>query len=398
MRRLEQEMRKQEILKPIMDIRDGASLQSEDLLQLGRKLGNNVVFVDFIYVQLVDDWDLMAVVYREGVICALEKLSVKLSAVDSWVADQLDSLTPLLNRRATQQLLPLYGLVEPLKRFTKPGEVLVLIPTQSLHRVPLHAILVDGEPLIKRNPITYCQSLTLLQHCFNSHWTPSQESSSNVTVISPLEDELKTAESGQAIASLLGISLSSSASTTKQEIIDYMSSASIIHFHGHIQLSENEPLKHHLMLRAQHKTDDDILTADEIFDIRLRKPAHITTIGCSSGRAKISNCDDLLGLTAAFHYAGASSVISALWPIDRDDGSRFSLKFYESWMEQRKEPVLEEQAGSDLINLAVAMQKAVLHVRKDEKGNARVPFHWAGFTLSGSWLVLKEQKSIIVPV
>jgi CHAT domain-containing protein len=137
-------------------------------------------------------------------------------------------------------------------------------------------------------------------------------------------------------------------------------------------------------------SSDTILSADEIFDIKLRKLAHITTIGCSSGRAKVSNCDDLLGLTAAFHYAGASSVVSALWPIHHDDGARFSLKFYESWMEQMKEPKIEENRASLFVNLAVAVQKAVLHVRRDEKGNVRVPYHWAGFTLSGSWLISKD--------
>lgn len=389
LRSLENEMRKHKTLKPIMDIIDGASLESKDIIEMGQYLGSNVIFVDFIQVLWIDAWNLAMVIYRGGAMVAVEILSMKLREVDGWVADQMDSDTPLSIPGATRQLRPLDQLVKPLENFTEPSEVLVLVPTQSLHRVPLHALVVGGQLLIERNPIVYSQSLTLLKHCFTHTWIDSPAKPMNSAVINPLQDELKTAEAGKAITTLLGSSLPDTTSWTKQQFIDYMKPASIIHFHGHVQFTENEPLRHHLELRPKPLSDDDILTADEIFDLRLSHFAHVTTIGCSSGRAKVSTCDDLLGLTAAFHYAGASSVVSALWPIHRDDGSRFSLKFYECWIEQLKESVVEEDPGSKFVNLVVAMQRAVLWVRRDEEGNIRVPYHWAGFTLSGSWLIAK---------
>ena len=389
LRKVENDMRKHEITRPMMDIIDGASLESSDLLHLGRYFGNSVVFIDFIRVTWRDNWDLVTVIYRGGVLVALEALFIKMVEVDAWVQDQVDSDTPLSKLGATRQLRPLDRLVELLKTHTKPDEVLVLVPTGSLHRVPLHALIVDGQILIERNPVVYCQSLTLLKHCVTYAWTDSPAHSVISAVINPLQDELKTAEAGKAIATCLGTSVPDTSHWTKQEFMDYMLPASIIHFHGHVQFTENDPLNHHLELRPKPSSPDDILSADEIFDVRLSQYAHVTTIGCSSGRAKVSNCDDLLGLTAAFHYAGASSVVSALWPIHRDDGFKFSLKFYENWKEQREQPIQKAKPESGFVNLAIAMQKAVLHVRKDEQGRTRVPYHWAGFTLSGFWLVEK---------
>jgi hypothetical protein len=63
----------------------------------------------------------------------------------------------------------------------------------------------------------------------------------DAAVINPLQEELKTAEAGQAVAALLGISVPETTTWTKQDYIKYMSSASIIHFHGHVQFNEGDP-------------------------------------------------------------------------------------------------------------------------------------------------------------
>ena len=42
-------------------------------------------------------------------------------------------------------------------------------------------------------------------------------------------------------------------------------------------------------------------------------------MGCNTGRAKISETDDLIGLTAAIHFAGAGAIISTLWMINKLD-------------------------------------------------------------------------------
>ena len=63
----------------------------------------------------------------------------------------------------TKQLLDqLNPLIEPLAAASKPGQTLVLSLTANLHRVPFHALYVDGELLICRNPIVcFSSAITL---------------------------------------------------------------------------------------------------------------------------------------------------------------------------------------------------------------------------------------------
>jgi CHAT domain-containing protein len=105
-------------------------------------------------------------------------------------------------------------------------------------------------------------------------------------------------------------------------------------------------------------------------------------MGCNTGRAKISPTNDLLGLTTAFHLAGAGTIISTLWRIDRRDCLEFSKAFYSELLERAHNDSPEVVT----MDLAQAFRKAVLDVRKDKDGKFRKPYHWAGFTLHGAWL------------
>ena len=56
----------------------------------------------------------------------------------------------------------LYGLnllVEPLA-WTKPGQTVVFSRYGNLHCIPLYALKIDGEVIIKRNPVVYCSRLS----------------------------------------------------------------------------------------------------------------------------------------------------------------------------------------------------------------------------------------------
>jgi CHAT domain-containing protein len=159
----------------------------------------------------------------------------------------------------------------------------------------------------------------------------------------------------------------------------------LAHFHGHSELRISNPLRQHLDLTGfalpeDQKAPEDMLTADEIFDISLRRPTHVTIMGCSSARATVSDCDDLFGLTTVLYCAGASAVISALWPIGSGDGILFSEAFYGHLMGE-----MDNSGGPKIVNMANAMQARVLALRNSGSRN-RKPYHWAGLVLSSYWL------------
>lgn len=161
---LRKQMRGVDALLPILNIREGSAIDLSEIEAMNQDFGGNVVFVDWVRISWLDAWDLAMVIYRGGTF-ELVPLTIKLSEVEDWVKDQLNTDSPLTGRSATNQLRVLNPLVKPLKDFTEPGQVLVFCPTKVLHRTPLHALKLGKELLIERNPIVYCQSLSVLRFC-----------------------------------------------------------------------------------------------------------------------------------------------------------------------------------------------------------------------------------------
>jgi hypothetical protein len=102
-------------------------------------------------------------------------------SVNLFCSDE-DSSSHLKEGDAVHRLQEFADLVSPLSTITKPRGMLVLSPSGLLHRISLHAIEIEGKPLIFRNPIVYCHSLSLLHQSFlqkqlttsKSHSPPSE--------------------------------------------------------------------------------------------------------------------------------------------------------------------------------------------------------------------------------
>ncbi|MCJ1383658.1 hypothetical protein MMC17_006772 [Xylographa soralifera] len=403
LRTIYQEMRKEPTLIPVLDIYEGTTITSRELIETCANFEQDVVFVDWIHVRWLDDWDLAILLYRNGFFVGFYKMPIKLQRVEEWIMGNLDPSTqiwesdedakfcPLIGRSASRALRQLEALISPLEQATKPGELLVFSPTLALHRVPLHALNISKQPIIVRNPVVYCQSLSLLRLCLRPRIEQIRSDTAVFALVtfSPLANETETAELVEQVASCLGITCDGLSLDPKQSFISKVSQSNFVHFHGHVRFSESDPLEHHIELAPVPQEpdtelpSDKILTAREIFNLQLPQGCHITTISCKSGRAKISQSNELLGLIASFHYAGASSVVTSLWNIHRIDGVEFSKAFYVNVMDQLRFP----KPGNCFIDLAWAMQVAVLATRVDGNGRVRALYHWAGLVLNGAWIL-----------
>ena len=333
--------------------------------------------------------------YRNGLFTGFFKLPLKLKDVEHWVRTNLDPVIPvwdidqeskfcpLIGRSASRALRQMEPLIAPLEAVTKPGEILVFCPTLALHRLPLHALNLGGQPIIARNPIVYCQSLNLLRLCLLPRIEQAEQGTAVYTpmLFNPLSNETETVILVEEVSGFLGATVQAPTPDPKQTFISQATQSTVIHFHGHVRFSESDPLQHHLELAPvpddpdTELSPDQILTVREIFGLTVPLGCHVTTISCKSGRAKISQSNELLGLIASLHYAGASSVVSSLWNILGVDGAEFSKHFYDDLMTMLRFP----KYGGDFITLARAMQRAVLSVRQDEQGRVKAPYHWAGW-------------------
>lgn len=268
----------------------------------------------------------------------------------------------------------------PLATTTEPGQTLVFCPIGNLHRLPLHALEIDGELLIKRNPIVYCSSLTVLNVVFKARKAAEQQrakTSSNTTnnnnsIHASLFGDPPSQPGKKALASLAR-KLHTTAQTGDASTSSNVSAAltdpalTLLHYHGHVTFQEGDPKDHGLEL------DDRRFTLRDIFDLApLPSPQgyHATLLGCGSGMSKTTVSNDVLGLVPAFLYAGASSTVSALWPFDDKDAAMYTRVFYEGW-------------GDGVVDLAKRNQKAVLAVREKRPSL----YCWGAFVVNGWWMM-----------
>ena len=123
---------------------------------LGACGDDHVAFVDWFQV---DDRFYIAVA-RGGEAPRLEWLGLSPATVRDFVLHELspDHYAQTL-ARWPEKLRTLDGLITPLEYMTQPGDRLVLCPAGPLHAIPLHALELQGQPLLARNVVSYTAAL-----------------------------------------------------------------------------------------------------------------------------------------------------------------------------------------------------------------------------------------------
>lgn len=98
--------------------------------------------------------------------------------VHDWATQNMEShdetqigLHPILAESdSNAKLRKLDFLVTPLADISQRDDIFIFCPTRSLHRIPLHALqLPTKEFIIQRNPVVYCQNLSILRQSYLSY-------------------------------------------------------------------------------------------------------------------------------------------------------------------------------------------------------------------------------------
>lgn len=146
----------------------------------------------------------------------------------------------------------------------------------------------------------------------------------------------------------------------------------ILHFATHALLDRRFPLDSALALSVPGGADEDdngLLQAWEIFE-RLRLDADLVTLSaCETGLGRDAAGEGLIGLTRAFQYAGARSVLASLWAVSDRSTAELMRRFYTRLRAGQPKDVALQQA-----------QRELLHSRDPRLVH---PYHWAAFELIG---------------
>lgn len=290
-----------------------------------------------------------------------QQKSIEMPLQEGYYARALQELTPLL--------MPLFN--PELPQSIRAKETIVFCLTGALHWIPVHAIPINGVPLIESQPVAYCQSLTTLYRSYENvcKFQCSTSSVEGLAIVPSYEKrwieeadaEKRLLQDLEGVCKDLSVESCSGSNLTKETLQNALSNCAHVLYFGHVHYSPSSPIQSALLQSESaynnaslRKPDNEGLTVRDLFKIKMHKPALATIIGCSSGQALASSSDDILGLSSALLFAGASAVVSTLWPIDPDDGANFVAAFYHAICEQQKDLSTGERSADQKSGWAAA--------------------------------------------
>lgn len=140
-----------------------------------------------------------------------------------------------------------------------------------------------------------------------------------------------------------------------------------IHIATHGTVNESQPLLSGLELtRIPGSREDGTLRVDEIFNLRLNADL-VTLSACKTALGQEVSGEGMVGMTRAFFYAGAKSLIVSLWPVSDRSTPDLMFDFY------RHLGASQEKAE------ALRQAKLAMIGSRDYAE----PYFWAPFILSG---------------
>ena len=260
----------------------------------------------------------------------------------------------------------LYGLLIKPALFHVRGKELLIVPHDVLHYLPFQALLSPaGKYLIQDYPIYYLSSASLMQF---THAKKKTGGGTALVMGNPsLGDyayNLRFAErEAREIAQFYPHSaVYLRVDANKSKAVSLSPKYDMLHFAVHAEFSEDDPLSSALLL-AGDAQDDGRLKVGEIFSLRLNA-AIVVLAACETGLGKLSNGDEMIGLTRAFIYAGTPSVVTTLWKVSDRASYELMREFYRHLKTGKK---------------SEALRQAQLMTMKEFPE----PFYWAAFGLTG---------------
>jgi CHAT domain-containing protein len=160
--------------------------------------------------------------------------------------------------------------------------------------------------------------------------------------------------------------------------------ARIVHFATHAYVDDRSPFDSGLVLSIPEEfaegRDNGLLQVWEIFE-SVRLDADLVVLSaCETGVGEIRGGEGIIGLTRAFQYVGARSVLASLWRVEDEATSELMQRFYRHLRSGKPKDEALRAAQLELI-------RSPLRVPNGRGGwterNAAAPYFWAAMQLVG---------------
>jgi len=293
----------------------------------------------------------------------MQRLRLNLRAVPKSSPRTLAALTA----NAQAILHQLYQLlIAPFEERFAEYSKLIIVPHDSLHYLPFHALYDGNSYLLESYEISYLPSSSSLRYCREVR--PSVDHS--VIVGHSNGGHLPHAvEEARLIASLLNGQVFLEEQASLVELYQAIPDSRILHLAAHGDFRLDNPLFSGLALAGGW------LTTMDIFNLHLNTSL-VTLSACQTGRNVLGGGDELLGLMRAFLSSGAASLALTLWAVEDRSTAQIMERFYRN---------LVNGGGK-----GESLRQAQLHLLRGADDSADTqskyyshPYFWAPFFLVG---------------
>lgn len=304
-------------------------------------------------------------------------------------------------------------LVAPVEDVVEAAELVVLIPDDPLLVLPWAALVREGPGggrwLAEWRPTVTAPSLTVLAALRAGAPGPARGPAVAVADPSPAPDTDRSGLAGwsqrlpaardevEAVRPALGGPVAALIGTaaTEVELKRRAEGASLVHLATHAVLDDRRPLESAVVLAPSPSSvppEDGLLHAWEVMgSIRLDR-ALVVLSGCDTGLGRPLSGEGLIGLSRAFHHAGARSVLASLWRVEDRRAAELMRRFYRHLGEGEAAAVALRSAQVEMIRGRAEprdlLSRAADLVRGtgDAGMSARShPTSWAALRLEGDW-------------
>jgi CHAT domain-containing protein/tetratricopeptide (TPR) repeat protein len=276
---------------------------------------------------------------------------------------------------------------------TEPGSLLTIIPNGPLFQVAFPA-LIDrkGHYLIEQYAIHTSPAVGLLHYTAENDRAASEHTPLYVFIANPAhfpvlanglrlpplpgtEAEVKTVSASLPPAEVILLDRNNAGIS---QLVATLPEATVLHFATHAVVNDADPFASFLALDRDQ--DGGELSTADIYNLKLHTRLVVLS-ACRTGLGKISG-DGVAGLSRAFFYSGAASVLATLWDVADQPTAILLPRFYRQMTSGRSRSAALRDAQLSLI-ADLRHGKVFVNTPQGKIKLPENPLFWAAFSLSG---------------